>query len=34
MWKYTKLSIKNTMHMELKNWIEIEPNWSKKIIKT
>jgi len=28
-WKYNKLSIKNTMHMQLKNWIVIETNWSK-----
>ena len=32
-WKYIKLSIENTIHMELKNWIEIELNWSKQIIK-
>ena len=27
--KYNKLSIKNIMHMQLKNWIVIETKWSK-----
>jgi len=30
----TKLSIKNTMHVKLKSWMELALNWSKKIIKT
>jgi len=33
-WKYNKLSIKNTMHMQLKNGIVIETNWSKQSTKT
>jgi len=27
-----KLSIENTMHMKLKNWIDFAINWSKQII--
>ena len=27
--EYNKLPIKNTMHMQLMNWMGIETNWSK-----
>ena len=33
-WKYNKLSIKHTMHMQLKNLMVIEPNWFKLSTKT
>ena len=31
--EYYKLSIKNTMYLQLKHWIVIETNWSKQITK-